>query len=53
MATLAAARTNGADTPEALTEGYALVFTTGTAVLAFGTVLMWAWLPRTRAGRTG
>ncbi len=53
MATLAAARTNGVDTPQALTEGYALVFTTGTAVLAVGAVLMWAWLPRTRAGRTG
>ncbi len=51
MATIAAARTNGVDTPEALTEGYALVFTTGAVVLAAGALLMWAWLPRTRAGR--
>ncbi|NEC48603.1 MFS transporter, partial [Actinospica acidiphila] len=49
MATIAAARTNGVDTPQALTEGYALVFTTGTAVLALGALLMWAWLPRTPA----
>lgn len=53
MATIAAARTNGVDTPEALTEGYALVFTTGTAVLALGALLMWAWLPRTPARQAG
>lgn len=53
MATIAAARTNGADTPEALTDGYALVFTTGAVVLAAGSLLMFAWLPRTRTGRTG
>ncbi len=53
MATIAAARTDGRGTPEALTEGYALVFATGTAVLAVGAVLMWAWLPRTGAGEKG
>ncbi|MER7714417.1 MFS transporter [Streptomyces werraensis] len=53
MATIAAARTDGVDTPEALTEGYALVFTTGTALLALGSLLMWAWLPRTPARQAG
>jgi hypothetical protein len=47
LSTLAAARSAGSGTPEALTEGYALAFRVGTAVLAVGVLLMWAWLPRT------
>ncbi|MFE1323181.1 MFS transporter [Streptomyces sp. NPDC058741] len=46
LSTLAAARTAGATTPEALTEGYALAFRVATGVLAGGAVLMWMWLPR-------
>ncbi|MFI9173038.1 MFS transporter [Streptomyces lincolnensis] len=46
MSTIAAARTEGSHTPEALTEGYALVFRTGTGVLLGGAVLMLLWLPR-------
>lgn len=46
MATIAATHTAGVRTPEALTEGYALVFGTGAVVLAVGAVLMWVWLPR-------
>ncbi len=50
MSTVAAARTAGARTPEALAEGYALVFGVGTAVLAAGALLMWVWLPRRGPG---
>ncbi|MEV7784732.1 MFS transporter [Streptomyces sp. NPDC088106] len=46
MSTIAATHTAGVRTPEALTEGYALVFGTGAVVLAVGAVLMWVWLPR-------
>ncbi|MFJ1970981.1 MFS transporter [Streptomyces sp. NPDC087903] len=46
MSTIAAARSGGVDTPEALTEGYALAFRTGTGVLLGGVVLMLVWLPR-------
>ncbi len=46
LSTLAAARTGGADSPEALTEGYALAFRVGTGVLAGAVVLMLVWLPR-------
>ncbi|GGZ71174.1 MFS transporter [Streptomyces echinoruber] len=46
MSTLAAARTDGRTGPQALTEGYALVFRTGTGVLLAGTALMLLWLPR-------
>ncbi|AZM62594.1 MULTISPECIES: MFS transporter [unclassified Streptomyces] len=49
MSTIAAAHTAGVETPEALTDGYALVFGVGTVVLAAGAVLMWAWLPRRAA----
>ncbi|MFC9166037.1 MFS transporter [Streptomyces fungicidicus] len=49
MSTIAAARTAGVRTPQALTEGYALVFRTGAVVLAVGAVLMWVWLPRPAA----
>ncbi|MET9252869.1 MFS transporter [Streptomyces sp. NPDC048182] len=50
MSTLAAARSGGEDAgPVALTEGYALVFRTGAAVLVAGAVLMWAWLPAAKA----
>ncbi|GGX67052.1 MFS transporter [Streptomyces fructofermentans] len=46
MSTIAAARTGGGMSPEALTEGYALVFRTGAGVLLGGTLLMLVWLPR-------
>lgn len=49
MSTIAAAHTAGVRTPEALTDGYALVFGVGTVVLAAGAILMWAWLPRRAA----
>ncbi|MFF5004983.1 DHA2 family efflux MFS transporter permease subunit [Streptomyces phaeochromogenes] len=51
MSTIAAARTGGGGSPEALTEGYALVFRTGGGVLLGGVVLMLVWLPRGVAGR--
>lgn len=51
LSTLAAARSGGSDTPAALTEGYALAFRTGAAVLAGGVVLMVLWLPRRGAGQ--
>ncbi|MFI1488323.1 DHA2 family efflux MFS transporter permease subunit [Streptomyces sp. NPDC020747] len=51
MATIAAARTGGGVSPEALAEGYALVFRTGGCVLLGGVVLMLVWLPRGVAGR--
>lgn len=50
LSTLAAARSGGSATPEALTEGYALAFRTGAWVLAGGVVLMLVWLPRRSAG---
>ncbi len=46
MSTIAAARSQGSTSPRALTEGYALVFATSTAVLVAGAVLMLLWLPR-------
>ncbi|WP_437030304.1 MFS transporter [Streptomyces sp. enrichment culture] len=46
MSTIAASRAGGSTSPEALTEGYALAFRTGTAVLLVGALLMWLWLPR-------
>lgn len=46
LSTLAASRTAGRGTPEALTAGYALAFRTGTAVLLVGALLMLVWLPR-------
>jgi EmrB/QacA subfamily drug resistance transporter len=49
MSTVAAARTAGGTSAEALTAGYALVFRTGGAVLLVGTVLMLVWLPRRAA----
>ncbi|MDQ1029678.1 EmrB/QacA subfamily drug resistance transporter [Streptomyces umbrinus] len=51
MATIAAARTGGGRSPEALAEGYALVFRTGGGVLLVGVVLMLVWLPRGVVGR--
>ncbi|MFC4502217.1 MULTISPECIES: MFS transporter [Streptomyces] len=51
LSTIAAARTAGRGTPEALTEGYALAFRTGTGVLLAAAVLMLLWLPR-RSGAT-
>ncbi|WAX82036.1 MFS transporter [Streptomyces sp. KMM 9044] len=49
LSTIAAARTGDSTTPQALTEGYALAFRAGTAILAVGLVLMWLWLPRKAA----
>ncbi|UUN26617.1 MFS transporter [Streptomyces sp. FIT100] len=46
LSTVAAARTGGGTSPEALTAGYALAFRTGTWVLLGGVVLMLLWLPR-------
>ncbi|MFE0253258.1 MFS transporter [Streptomyces sp. NPDC059010] len=53
MSTIAAARSAGSgtpgaltQTPQALTEGYALVFRTSAVVLLAGAVLMLVWLPR-------
>ncbi|MGA6220143.1 MFS transporter [Streptomyces umbrinus] len=51
MSTIAAARTGGAVSPEALAEGYALVFRTGGGVMLGGAVLMLVWLPRGVVGR--
>lgn len=51
MSTLAASRSAGSVSPEALTEGYALVFRTGAGVLAGGAVLMLVWLPRRRVAK--
>ncbi|MFR9794739.1 MFS transporter [Streptomyces sp. MS06] len=49
MSTIAAARTAGAATPQALTDGYALAFRTSAALLLAGAVLMALWLPRRTA----
>ncbi|MEV0171164.1 MFS transporter [Streptomyces sp. NPDC050803] len=49
MSTIAAARTGESVTPEALTEGYALVFRVGAGVLVAGALLMVVWLPRKAA----
>ncbi|MFJ9208658.1 MFS transporter [Streptomyces sp. NPDC102264] len=46
LSTVAASRTAGGTSPEALTEGYALAFRTGSGVLLAGVVLMVLWLPR-------
>ncbi|MFF5978707.1 MFS transporter [Streptomyces olindensis] len=51
LSTLAAARSAGSTTPQALTEGYASAFRVGAAVLAAGVLLMWVWLPRTAGER--
>ncbi|MFF3684379.1 MFS transporter [Streptomyces sp. NPDC002187] len=51
LTTVAASRTAGRTGPEALAEGYALAFRTGTGVLLAAAVLMLLWLPRTGAGR--
>ncbi|WP_406329518.1 DHA2 family efflux MFS transporter permease subunit [Streptomyces sp. NBC_00203] len=50
MSTIAAARTAGSSSAEALTAGYALAFRTGGFVLLGGTVLMLVWLPRKISG---
>ncbi|MEE1753258.1 MFS transporter [Streptomyces sp. SP18CS02] len=46
LSTVAASRTAGGTSAEALTAGYALAFRTGTGVLMAGAVLMLLWLPR-------
>ncbi|MFD9030524.1 MFS transporter [Streptomyces sp. NPDC059567] len=46
LSTVAVARTGGATSPEALTEGYALAFRTATGVLVAAAILMLLWLPR-------
>lgn len=53
MSTIAAARTAGRGSPQALTEGYALVFRVGTGVLVGGVVLMLLWLPRNSSAEPG
>ncbi|MEU6704808.1 MFS transporter [Streptomyces wuyuanensis] len=51
LATVAAARTGGSTTPEALTAGYALAFRTGTGILLGGVLMMLLWLPKDRVRR--
>ncbi|MDJ0462857.1 MFS transporter [Streptomyces sp. H27-C3] len=46
LSTIAASRTDGAVSAEALTAGYALAFRAGAAALLAGVVLMLIWLPR-------
>jgi EmrB/QacA subfamily drug resistance transporter len=53
LSTVAASRTGGASSPEALTAGYALAFRTGTGVLLAGAVLMLFWLPGGAAASSG
>ncbi|NEY35323.1 DHA2 family efflux MFS transporter permease subunit [Streptomyces sp. PRKS01-65] len=53
LSTVAASRSAGSDTPQALTQGYALAFRTGAGVLVAGTLLMWLWLPRRTAAKGG
>lgn len=48
LSTIAAARTGGSASGTALTEGYALAFRTGAAVLLGCAVLMLLWLPGAR-----
>ncbi|MEU1183692.1 MFS transporter [Streptomyces sp. NPDC005820] len=50
LSTLAASRTGGSGTPQALTAGYALAFRTGTGVLLVGVALMLLWLPGSPKG---
>ena len=56
LSTVAAARTGGGGSAQALTEGYALAFRAGTVVLVVAVVLMVVWLPRklpqSRAGKS-
>ncbi|MBC9724061.1 MFS transporter [Streptomyces sp. TRM68367] len=51
LSTLAAARSAGSGAPAALTDGYALAFRVGTAVLLGAAVLMLVWLPRETLAR--
>ena len=51
MSTIAATRTGGRGSAEALTEGYAEAFRTSGCVLLAGAVLMLAWLPGEPAAR--
>jgi hypothetical protein len=51
MSTIAASRTGGRGSAEALTEGYAQAFRTSGCLLLVGAVLMLAWLPRNTSGR--
>ncbi|MER6557512.1 MFS transporter [Streptomyces sp. NPDC001027] len=51
LSALAASRTAGRGAPEALTEGYALAFRTGTGVLLAGAALALLWLPRRSPAR--
>lgn len=51
MSTIAAARTGGSVSGEALTAGYALAFRVSGVMLLAGAVLMFLWLPRTTSRR--
>ncbi|MEV6193669.1 MFS transporter [Streptomyces sp. NPDC051920] len=51
MSTIAAARTGGSVSGEALTAGYALAFRVSGVMLLAGAVLMFAWLPRRTSRR--
>ncbi|MFJ6566770.1 MFS transporter [Streptomyces sp. NPDC091292] len=46
LSTVAASRTGGGTDPVSLTEGYALAFRWGAAILLVGVVLMAVWLPK-------
>ncbi|MFD8966652.1 MFS transporter [Streptomyces sp. NPDC059568] len=46
LSTVAASRTAGGTSPQELTDGYALAFRTGGAVVLAGALLMALWLPR-------
>ncbi|MFC3576584.1 MFS transporter [Streptomyces yaanensis] len=51
MSTVAATRTGGSGSAEALTEGYAQAFRTSGCLLLAGAVLMLVWLPRKTSAR--
>ncbi len=51
MSTIAASRTGGSVSGEALTAGYALAFRVSGVMLLAGAVLMFLWLPRTMSRR--
>ena len=53
LSTVAAARTDGRETPAALADGYGTAFSTGAAVLAASVLFMLFALPRTREEATG
>ncbi|TGB08812.1 MFS transporter [Streptomyces sp. MZ04] len=49
LSTVAAARTGGSTSPQALTDGYATAFRTSGFILLAGVVVLLLWMPRQRA----